>query len=119
MSSYRPISLLFNIDKTFEKLMHSRLIDFLEEKKSLYYKQFGFRKYFSTTDVILKLLEFIQKALDEGQFACGIGHWIPDILFEKLDHYSIRDMTNDLLRSYLYDRFPFVTINGFNSDYKT
>ena len=29
--NYRPISLLSNIDKIFEKLMHSRLIEFLEE----------------------------------------------------------------------------------------
>ena len=40
--NYRPISLLSNIDKIFEKLMHSRLIEFLEERQILYYKQFGF-----------------------------------------------------------------------------
>ena len=44
VSNYRPISLLSNIDKSFEKLMHSRLIEFLEERQILYYKQFGFRK---------------------------------------------------------------------------
>ena len=32
VSNYRPISLLPNIDKIFEKLMHSRLIEFLEER---------------------------------------------------------------------------------------
>ena len=42
VSNYRPISLLSNIDKIFEKLMHSRLIEFLEERQILYYKQFGF-----------------------------------------------------------------------------
>ena len=30
--------------KMFEKLMHSRLIDFFEERQILYYKQFGFQK---------------------------------------------------------------------------
>ena len=38
VSDYRPISLLSNIDKFFEKLMHSRLIEFLEGKKILYYR---------------------------------------------------------------------------------
>ena len=33
VSNYRPISLLCNIDKFFEKLMHRRLIEFLEGKK--------------------------------------------------------------------------------------
>ena len=103
MSNYRPISLLSNIDKIFEKLMHSRLIEFLEEKQILHYRQFGFRKDFSTNHAILTLLESIQKALDDGQFACGIfidlekafdtvSH---DILLEKLNHYGIRGIEND------------------------
>ena len=72
VSNYRPISLLSNIDKIFEKLMHSRLIEFLEEKQILYHRQFGFRKDFSANHAILTLLESIQKALDDGKFACGI-----------------------------------------------
>ena len=56
VSNYRPISLLSNIDKIFEKLMHSRLIEFLEEKQILYYRRFGFRKDFSTNHAILTLL---------------------------------------------------------------
>ena len=76
---------------------------------------------------ILTLLESIQKALDDGQFACGIfidlekafdtlSH---DIILEKLNHYSIRGIANDWFRSYLSDRTQFICINGFNSDYKT
>ena len=42
-----------------------------------------------------------------------------DILLEKLDHYGIRGISNDWFRSYLSDRSQFVSINGFNSDYKT
>ena len=52
--------------------LNSRLIEFLEEKQILYYRQFGFRKDLSTNHVILTLLENIQKALDDGQFAYGI-----------------------------------------------
>ena len=44
VSNYRPISLLSNIDKIFEKLMHTRLSEFLEKKQIFSYKQFGFRK---------------------------------------------------------------------------
>ena len=43
---------------------------------------------------------------------------IHDILLEKLDHYGIRDILSDWFRSYLSDRSQFVSINGFNSDYK-
>ena len=52
VSNYRPISLLSNIDKILEKLMHSRLTEFLEGKQILYYRQFGFRKDFSTNHAI-------------------------------------------------------------------
>ena len=38
LSNYRTISLLSNIDKIFEKLIHSRLIEFLEGKQILYYR---------------------------------------------------------------------------------
>ena len=108
--------------------MHNRLLEhLLEEKQILYYKQFGFRKDFSTNKAILNLLEIIQKALHDGQIACGIfidfekafdtvSH---DILLEKLDHYGIRGISNDWFRSYLSDRSQFISINGFNSDYKT
>ena len=99
VSNYRPVCLLSNIDKIFEKLIHSRLIGFLEERKILYYKQFGFRKDFSTNHVILNLPEIIQKALDDGKIACGVVINLEkafdtvsrDILLEKLDHYGIRE----------------------------
>ena len=42
-----------------------------------------------------------------------------DILHEKLDHYGIRGISIDWFRSYLSDRFQFVSINGFNSDCNT
>ena len=43
-TNYRPISLLSNIDKMFEKLMYSRIIKFLEKFKCIYPLQFGFRQ---------------------------------------------------------------------------
>ena len=76
---------------------------------------------------ILNLLEIIQKAIDDGQITCVIfidlekafnivSH---DILLEKLDHCGFRGISNDWFRSYFSDRSQFVSINGFNSDYKT
>ena len=127
VSNNRPISVLSNIDKIFEKLMQSRLIEFLEEKQILYYRQLGFRKDFSTNYAILILLESLQKALDDRQIASRISIDLEkafdtvshDILLEKLNHYGIRGIANDWFRSYLSDRTQFVSINGFNSDYKT
>ena len=124
MSNYRGTSVRSNIDKFFEKLMHSRLFEFLEGKEILYCRQLGFGKDLSTNHSILTLPESIQKALDDGKFACVIFIDLEkaidtDILLEKLNHYGIRGITNDWFRSYVSDRTHFVSINGFNSDYKT
>ena len=86
--------------------MHSRLIEFLEGKQILYYRQFGFRKDFSTNHAILTLLESIQKALDVGQFACGISIDLEkafvtvshDILLEILNTYVITGISNGWFR---------------------
>ena len=44
--NFRPISLLSNINKIFEKIMHKRLYDFLETQGTIYILQFGFRNEF-------------------------------------------------------------------------
>ena len=51
--------------------MHNQIIQFLEDKKIIYYKQFGFHKNVSTAHVILTLIENVQSALDNNKFACG------------------------------------------------
>ena len=71
-SNYRPISLLSNLDKILEKLMHNRIYEFLEKYKLIYPLQFGFRQHYSTSYALLNLTESIMKALDEDNFTCGI-----------------------------------------------
>ena len=72
IGNYRPISLLSNVDKIFEKLVHKRMISFLETKNILYKNQFGFRNKSSTTHSLICLTENIRVALENGKLACGI-----------------------------------------------
>ena len=96
--NYRPISLLSNIDKIFEKLVHTRLYSFLELHDCIYELQFGFRSKHSTNHALMSLTETIRVALDNSNFARGIladfqkafvtvDH---NILLQKLEHYGIR-----------------------------
>ena len=125
-SNYRPISLLSNINKIFEKLMHERLYKFLTDHNCIYELQFGFRHGHSTTHALISLTEQIRKALDSDKYVGGVFIDLKKafdtvdhkILLGKLEHYGIRGVANDWFRSYLSNRKQFVSIKGFNSEEK-
>ena len=123
VSNYRPISLLSNLNKILEKIVHDRIYKFLEDYQCIYSLQFGFRKKHSTNHALIDITETIRQALDNKKFACGIfvdlqkafdtvNH---DILIAKLDHYGIRGTANDWFESYLKNRTQFVSILGYES----
>ena len=44
VNNYRPISILSTLNKIFEKILHARLIKYIDDCNILYKYQFGFRK---------------------------------------------------------------------------
>ena len=62
-NDYRPISLLSNISKIIEKLIHQQLSAFLEIKNCLYTHQYDFRNQHSTTHTLITIIEKIRHAL--------------------------------------------------------
>lgn len=59
-ASYRPISLLNTLAKLFEKMIHNRITDFVEEHNILNAEQFGFRPQHSTSHQILRVARHIR-----------------------------------------------------------
>ena len=124
VSSYRPIALLSNIDKIFEKLVHKRVISYFDKHKIISDRQFGFRNKHSTQHNLISLTENIRDSLDEGNFSCGIFLDLQKafdtvehkILLKKLEIYSIRGIANKWFESYLTNRKQFVFLNGLESD---
>ena len=112
IENYRPISLLSNIGKLIEKLLHERIYKFLEKENLLYSKQFGFRKHHNTSHAIIALTESIRKSLKANEYSVGVfvdfqkafdtvEH---SILIKKLNTYGFRGTSNNLLKSYLSNR---------------
>lgn len=124
-SNYRPITLLSNIDKIFEKIVYKRLLAFLDTNNILNNRQFGFRSKHSTIHALISLTENIRKNLDEGKFSCGIFIDLQkafdtvdhEILLSKLNHYGIRGIANSWFKSYLTNRYQSVSISNILSSF--
>ena len=110
--NYRPISLLSNLSKLFERAMHTRLYEFIENSGNFYDKQFGFRKKYSTNHALLSIVEGIREKLDNKTFVCGVFIDLEKafdtvnhkILLAKLQHYGIRGTANKWFASYFSSR---------------
>lgn len=87
ISNFRPIALLSNLDKIFEKLAHKRFMQFLDRNKTIFDFQLRFRKNHTTNDNLLCLSEAIRKKLDKGEFSCGIFLDLQKA-FDSVDHKS-------------------------------
>ena len=72
--NYRPISVLTHINKVFEKLIHARLNDFINEHRILENSQYGFRKRHSTSHGITHLHEIIVESLEKKKSVCSSVH---------------------------------------------
>ena len=97
VNNYRPIYLLSNIDKIFKKLIHSRVVKFLDQNNCLFNHEYGFRKKHSTTHALANLAELICANMDKGIYSCGIFINLQkafdtvdhEILLTKFEHYGI------------------------------
>ena len=67
LNNYRPISLLSNISKILEKVMHKRLCSFMNRHHLLCESQYGFRSNHSTVDAITEFVTKILPSLDKRE----------------------------------------------------
>ena len=57
LGNYRSISVLPCFSKIVESIMYNRIYKYLQENKTLYYKQFGLQARHSTDHAIIQLLD--------------------------------------------------------------
>ena len=121
--NYRPISILLNLNKIFEKIIYKRLNNYVEHYNILTDRQFGFRSGYSTETALLQLINDIVPAFAEEKIALGIfldfskafdtiDH---NLLLLKLEKYGVRGPPLKLIKSYLSDRKQRVDVTGILS----
>ena len=124
LNNYRPISVLPIFSKVLERLMHSRLMNFLTNNKSLFEHQFGFQQNKTTNMAILDIYSNIVEAIENNETPCCIfldfakafdtvNH---KILLQKLMNYGIRGLPLKWFESYFQKRQQTVKINNIYSD---
>lgn len=124
--NYRPISLLPTLSKLLERIIQSRLSDFLQENDILPDCQFGFRPNHSTTQQILHIYKIIASGfenkkhttvafLDVAQAFDKV--WLNGLLFKLININSPAYLTN-VIASFLTNRTFRVRINNCLSDKK-
>ena len=124
-TNYRPISLLSQFDKIFEKMLFSRLFSYLDKNQLLNKNQFGFRPNSSTQFAISTIHDKLIKNIDNGLYTCCIFLDLSKafdtvnhtILLWKLYHYfGIRGTALHLIESYLSNRYQYTNVQGHYSN---
>ena len=117
---YRPISLLSNISKLMEAVIHNQLQEYLLQNHLISDRQFGFRPHHSTADILTILSQQWTNALDRGHEVCLIAMDIKGA-FDKVWHNGLlsklkgKGVTGKLLtwiESYLSERSIKVVLSG-------
>lgn len=120
LTNYRPISLISNIAKIFERLLYNRLYKFFIKFRILHKKQFGFRQNVGTTDAQFDITNLVYESIDKNLAVLAVYIDLSKafdtvnhkLLLDKLFRYGVRGLSLKLIQSYLTERKQCVRIDN-------
>jgi len=117
---YRPVSILCVLAKVIEKIVYHQTVEFIVAHNILPKYQSGFRKGYSTTTALIKVLDDVRKSADKRlvnllllldmskAFDC-VHH---TLLIKKLRHINFSSSVVNWFKAYLHNRSIRVFINN-------
>ena len=70
LTNYQPISILLCFSKILERIMYSRVYNYLND--NLFHKQFVFRKGHSTDHALIALINSIYDSFNQNKYTLGV-----------------------------------------------
>lgn len=127
VNNYRPISVLPALSKIIEKLLNTRLINYLNKFNILSNSQFGFQRGKSTEDAVLALTTLLTEQLDSKKKCLTVFLDLKKafdtvslpILVQKLENIGLRGTPLKLFKDYLNNRTQRVKIGSVTSENST
>ena len=121
--NYRPVSLTSILCKLMEKLIRSRIVDYMQKNNLISNKQFGFVGGRSTALQLTQVLGDWTKILDEGgeidviymDFMKAFDTVPHQRLIEKMKSYGLSPEILNWVNSFLSNRKQMVCVNGEKS----
>lgn len=122
--NYRPISLISNLAKIFEKVVKARLTKFFSKYNIISHSQYGFQEGRSTQDAMVQLISEVQGALDTSKPSLCVFIDLAKAfdtvnhrqLIKTLNNAGIRGIAAKLFENYLKDRTQYVKIGNTLSE---
>ena len=123
IENYRPISILSELCKIYERCMYDQMYKYFEQILSKY--QWGFRQVYSTQHCLLMMVKKWKEVLDEGGFGIALLTDLSKVfdciryglLIAKLAAYEFDSHSLSFVFSYLNERKQRTKIHNSYSPY--